>query len=720
MSVHANPYLLVLPQLMSAKKKIGTVAAFFDPTKISLAGFDSVCLDATQFREQLRRNLCINVSDEELGALVYLFDKNGDGFIDSIEFKNEFFRLGKQERAKFNFRKEEEKQKRAERMARTEAKQEEYLARFAKTNVSDTWTEVQQKNAIKKIAHIAFTYDGFKGGLEAFDNAKSIKPEVFKEILRRKFETNLTPEETGALVDIFDRDQNGMVDTREFVYQFFRIGREEKEYYSRKQKQKTIENANIEKERKLEAAERFGKLVVAKMSPHTQEDYNNALNKITKAALHFKSDSVFSSNLWKSFESSDLNPTEFKELLKSNFDIILTSGELDAMVHLFDTDKNGDVSCVEFMTTFFRIALKERSVVLTKKREKERKTLIEKKERLESRIFRQKMLTLTSVVWPVLPNNSDNESIINIPNKPVSIVELASLVGTGPGEIGTYLMDHHQMIVDSKDMIQPHIAKNVAEHHGYECKIITDDNDDTNNGDTKLMEENTKVIRSIAPPLPTGKKGSRNSFLQKKPSLQSAISPSKGLSKGIKNGKMIKSLADLFPSASKDAKDFIKDLELKEKNIKYKNKKKKGGGGGSSNNNNGTKKTKFGAIRDAPSSNPISGNKKVLGKSSNNNNNNNEDSNLDEWQFADGDNQIPLQNNSLYNSADFESRPGTSANSDRASTSKSGSRGGGGGRGSPVASGSSINRDNGGYGSLDGTSMNEGSIEEGLEVSYGN
>ena len=94
MSVSTSPYLLVLPQLMSAKKKIGTVAAFYDPAKVSLAGFDSVCLDATQFREQLRRNLNITVTDEELGALVYLFDKNGDGFIDSVEFKNEFFRLG--------------------------------------------------------------------------------------------------------------------------------------------------------------------------------------------------------------------------------------------------------------------------------------------------------------------------------------------------------------------------------------------------------------------------------------------------------------------------------------------------------------------------------------------------------------------------------------------------------------------------------------------------
>jgi hypothetical protein len=34
-----NPYLLTLPQLLSAKKKIGRVAAFHDPQKNSFAGF---------------------------------------------------------------------------------------------------------------------------------------------------------------------------------------------------------------------------------------------------------------------------------------------------------------------------------------------------------------------------------------------------------------------------------------------------------------------------------------------------------------------------------------------------------------------------------------------------------------------------------------------------------------------------------------------------------
>ena len=40
----SNPYLMTLPQLMSAKKKIGTVAAYHDPKKNSFAGFTGASL----------------------------------------------------------------------------------------------------------------------------------------------------------------------------------------------------------------------------------------------------------------------------------------------------------------------------------------------------------------------------------------------------------------------------------------------------------------------------------------------------------------------------------------------------------------------------------------------------------------------------------------------------------------------------------------------------
>jgi hypothetical protein len=53
-NTNINPYLLTLPQLISAKKKLGVVAASFDPNFYSMSGFDVETLDPSQFREQVQ------------------------------------------------------------------------------------------------------------------------------------------------------------------------------------------------------------------------------------------------------------------------------------------------------------------------------------------------------------------------------------------------------------------------------------------------------------------------------------------------------------------------------------------------------------------------------------------------------------------------------------------------------------------------------------------
>ena len=186
-------------------------------------------------------------------------------------------------------------------------------------------------------------------------------PAVARVLMRSKFEVYFSAEETGALVNMFSRDEDSVpfeercLDCKDFLYQFFNIGRQEREFHFRKQKALTEKHSTQEKQRMDAAKERFAKQVVAKRGEASEEDKKVVYEKIRKAATYFKGDSVFSSNLWKSFESAELDPTEFKELLKTNFDIYLSPNELDAAIKLFDTDGNGDISSIEFITTFFRI-----------------------------------------------------------------------------------------------------------------------------------------------------------------------------------------------------------------------------------------------------------------------------------------------------------------------------------------------------------------------------
>eukprot|EP01035_Chromulina_nebulosa_P019545 gene19545-25443_t len=65
---HDHPYLLSLPTLISAKKKLAKVAAFYDTKgRSSLkAFFETPYMNPTEFREQLKRNFLIQLTDEEL------------------------------------------------------------------------------------------------------------------------------------------------------------------------------------------------------------------------------------------------------------------------------------------------------------------------------------------------------------------------------------------------------------------------------------------------------------------------------------------------------------------------------------------------------------------------------------------------------------------------------------------------------------------------------
>jgi hypothetical protein len=344
---------------------------------------------------------------------VLLFDKNGDGFVDSSEFKNEFFRLGKQELDKFNLQQKEEKARVENFKNMLIENQKAALEKFSQTKISSVWSEAQERNALKKIASIAYTYDPMKGGLEPFQMSPTISATAFRSLMRNKFELYLSAEETGALVNMFgcEKDPDNLpfdkrsIDCKEFLYQFFIIGREEKAYHFRQQKVLTLKHADQEEKRMKAAKARFATQVVAKRGVATEEDHRSVYDKIKKAAAYFKGDSVFSSNLWKSFESLELTPTEFKELLKTNFNINLSPNELDAVIKLFDTDGNGDISSIEFITTFFRIALKERSDRLDAKRVKEEHYRRAQEERARALAEELVAKNKTKIIWPDLPES---------------------------------------------------------------------------------------------------------------------------------------------------------------------------------------------------------------------------------------------------------------------------------------------------------------------------
>ena len=220
--------------------------------------------------------------------------------------------------------------------------------------------------------------------------------------MRINFRLHLTPEETGALMHLFDKDGIGELDCKEFIFNFFRLGRTERDKHFRNRKCKTEIKLAAEKTRVATIKEKYHKLVLCKVAPSTKKDEDSVLQKIRKAALHYNQDSMFS-KLRQGFESEDLSPTEFREVLKSNFMLQLSPEELDAAIKLFDANKDGSISCSEFMSRFFQMQIEERSKIFANQ-----KSVSE--ERMEAEIRRQKSKIAvavssikTRISWPILP-----------------------------------------------------------------------------------------------------------------------------------------------------------------------------------------------------------------------------------------------------------------------------------------------------------------------------
>lgn len=162
-----HPRLLSLPQLIAAKRKIGIAAAFYDPKSSSLKPFTiNETMTATEFRQQLQKNLHIQLTDDELGAIVVYLDRNGSRTVACEDFTKEFFALGKGEKFKISYRHKLESQRRENRHQLWRKRQAEQCARLTSSKVDLSFTEKDETSALDKIAKVACDYDKTKGGLE--------------------------------------------------------------------------------------------------------------------------------------------------------------------------------------------------------------------------------------------------------------------------------------------------------------------------------------------------------------------------------------------------------------------------------------------------------------------------------------------------------------------------------------------------------------------------
>ena len=412
----SGPYYSQL-QVAAVKAKIGKVAAYYDPARIRLDGFNSAELDPTALKEQLRRNFDIKLTPAELGAIMVMFDKDGNGTISCAEFLHEFFKIGRATKDTANrlnvAAKEDRKKKKEERIMKRKEKYAQ-LAIIPRVNYSPE-DLMAAKAKLEKIAE--YWDKNRQGSLNDFVYGDEMSPTIFREQLRRNFNLMLSPAELFALFDDFDLDSSGRVDGTEFLVQFFRVGRAKK----LETLQKRIQyEQRMEKERvefRAQVKERYAKLAECKTSEvFTDADYTMALDKIKTVARSYHGGEAAArgaGGLSGFADAAAMDATLLREQLKQLFNLRFSSPELSALIDHFDKDGDVRVDGAEFLSEFQRLSQDEKSKNLRKHQAMAEKIRKQKQDVIDRHTAKFCKKVEANIIYPKIGNTGklDRESI---------------------------------------------------------------------------------------------------------------------------------------------------------------------------------------------------------------------------------------------------------------------------------------------------------------------
>ena len=186
----------------------------------SLAPFD--------FMMQIWHNFEVEMTPEEVAALISKMKGDTDNRLDCSRFLFEFFRMRSEHLSQHNQYEFYMKERKANRES---AFVEQFVERFAFTSPVKIWaaTKDDMHSAFVKLKNAAsYTRPDIFGNLRKAFDASDLDPTEFHKFLDRYFDVNLSPGELDATIRVFDLNGDGKISYGEFMTTFYQLGLEER------------------------------------------------------------------------------------------------------------------------------------------------------------------------------------------------------------------------------------------------------------------------------------------------------------------------------------------------------------------------------------------------------------------------------------------------------------------------------------------------------------
>lgn len=240
----------------------------------------------------------------------------------------------------------------------------------------------------RKIAYVAGNYNIERDGvlLTAFQ-CSSMEYDMFRILLKRMFWLELEDDEFKEVCKLFDLYNDGRhIDGYEFRLFFTYCACEWKHERHKKSRElnKAYNDDLLAQEKKAKAIADAKQENASDMN-FTKVEQDSAMEKLKVASKKYIPGHPSSVGL-DGFTCKYVKPTEFRNMIKGTFGIILDKKEMGSLIKEFDTEGHGLIDCAYFLTTFLRMGMSLRH-------EEKRQQLVKCRQlEIEHKLYYEKLL----------------------------------------------------------------------------------------------------------------------------------------------------------------------------------------------------------------------------------------------------------------------------------------------------------------------------------------